>query len=63
MKVYAVVEGWAAEGEGSGEDIESLKLFYNKEDAEKYKREKEREQADDLYSSDLYVEMREVAIE
>ncbi len=63
VKVYAVMEGWSAEGEGSGEDIESLKLFFNKEDAEKYKREKEREQADDLYSGGLYVEMREVAIE
>jgi hypothetical protein len=57
-EVYAVIQGFS-DACSSGEDFETLELFFDEKDAIKRKLELEEEQ---LYSSD-YVEMRKIEVQ
>lgn len=53
--VYCVALGWSSEGEGSGEDLESMRVFREEKDALAYKSELEADHT--FYPYTNYVEI------
>jgi hypothetical protein len=60
-QVYAVIQGWSC-AYASGEDFESLELFYKEEDAQCRMKEIESMLKTDAYGDGDYVEMKVIEI-